>query len=228
MEAKLILIEHLNVFRAGFTVALCLNGIVNFVQDPEGRYGKHRYFDYVSNANEFFCAVWAVFTVFSRRIKSPELRFTEKWLTTQTMCSSYLIALVYWGLMETTSFDLHSLWQHGGLALVTSADYISQRPYKFKWILAPFIYCFLDCFYMFAIAMLWPETRDAVYKFATFGEFGSESMYDVLQLQFILTFVVQTTLFCILWSIQRTVWFLKDKFTPETSTTDSDTKLLKQ
>ena len=116
-------------------------------------------------------------------------------------------------------------------------------PYKFKWILAPFIYCFLDCFYMFAIAMLWPETRDAVYKFATFGEFGSESMYDVLQvgqslwrmwlkcafqLQFILTFVVQTSLFCILWSIQRTVWFLKDKFTPETSTTDSDTKLLKE
>jgi len=38
-----------------------------------------------------------------------------------------------------------------------------------------------DCFYMFAIAMLWPETRDGVYKFATFGEFRSQSMYDVLQ-----------------------------------------------
>ena len=36
---------------------------------------------------------------------------------------------------------------------------------------------------MFAIAMLWPETRDAVYKFATFGEFGSESMYEVLKVK---------------------------------------------
>ncbi len=119
----------LQVFRAGFTVALCLHGIVNFVLDPEGRYEKHRYFDYVSNANEFFCAVWAVFTVFSRRITSNKLRFAEKWLTTQTMCSSYLITLVYWCMMDTTSFDLHSLWQHGGLALVTSADYILQSKY---------------------------------------------------------------------------------------------------
>merc|ERR1712035_118195 len=114
--------------------------------------------------------------------------------------------------MDKVNYGLHSLWQHGGLGLLTSIDFISQRPYKFKWILAPFIYCFCDCFYMFAIAMLWPETRDAVYKFATFGEFGSESMYEVLKLQFILTFVVQTTLFCILWTMQRTFWFVKDKF----------------
>lgn len=143
-----IIKDHLVGIRAGFMLAWLLYSYLVFREDPENRYEvrerflvfsqfhTHRwfqyffqgqyFFDYVSNANEFCCAVWAVVTLFARHSTNKRLLFWEKWLSAQTATGSWLIALVYWVMMETTDKSFHSFWQHGILGIVTSLDFLAR------------------------------------------------------------------------------------------------------
>ncbi|CBY35468.1 unnamed protein product [Oikopleura dioica] len=221
--------DNLVGIRAGFMLAWLLYSYLVFREDPENRYEGQYFFDYVSNANEFCCAVWAVVTLFARHSTNKRLLFWEKWLSAQTATGSWLIALVYWVMMETTDKTFHSFWQHGILGIVTSLDFLAREPFAFKWIFAPVLYCGLNVLYLFTIANLWPEYRSTMYSFTDYGPLGSDQMWSVLKLQSALTFLIQPSIFSALWTLQHIVSAIRRRVSKNeyVMTSDSDQELIK-
>ena len=188
--------------------------------------------------------MWAVVTIFARHSTNKRLLFWEKWLSAQTVTGSWLIALVYWVMMETTDKSFHSFWQHGILGIVTSLDFLARgrkknnsqgilptflEPFAFKWIFPPVLYCGLNVLYLFTIANLWPEYRSTMYSFTDYGPLGSEQMWSVLKLQSALTFLIQPAIFSALWTLQHIVSATRRRITRTeyVMTSDSEQELIK-